>query len=289
MKNIKYNFKSFFFEIESDIDLESDIISTIYPTAINHNNDENVKNPAQIKFKILKTYEDEFIIYKDEEKVFSCDKKNLALSKLEWIVTVSIQEKLSSFLHLHAGGIVTDNNKAMLIVADHGIGKSSIVIGLLLKGFKCLSDDIILVDTESLSFHCFPRAFKINTNLYKYLPELCNKTDLKTTITTDGNQTRRINPEKICSSPFSNSSEIRWTIFLTDNGSTVCNLRQIGQIEAFGLFIRGTFNINDHGYKGIDTITNIIEGSKCYLMNRGNLNDSISLLSNLLINEENNP
>lgn len=287
MKNIKYNFKSFSFEIESDIDLESDIISTIYPTAINYKNDENAENPAQIKFKIIKSSksEDEFIIYKDQEKVFCCEDKKSALSQLEWIVTISVLEKSSSFLHLHAGGIINDNKKAMLIVADHGTGKTSIVIGLLLKGFKCLSDDVVLIDTDSDNLHFFPRAFKISADLCKYLPELYNKLDLNVTNKIAENRSRRVNPEKICRKPFSNTSEIGWIIFLTDNGSTGCKLRSVGQIEAFGLFLRGTFNMNDHGYKGIDTIANIIESSICYEMNRGNLNEAISLLSNLMIDK----
>ncbi len=288
MKNITYNFKSFFFEIEYDIVLESDIISTIYPTSIYYKNDENAKTPAQIKFKIIRSSksEDEFIIYKDQQKVFCCEDKESALSQLEWIVTNSVLEKSSSFLHLHAGGIVNDNKKAMLIIAERGTGKSSIVTGLLLKGFKCLSDDVILIDTDSENFHFFPRAFKISADLYKYLPELNNKLDLKVTNTIAENRSRRVNPEKICRKPFSNTSEIGWIIFLTNNGSIGCKLRPVGQIEAFGLFLRGTFNINDHGYEGINTIANIIEGSICYEMNRGNLNEAISLLSNLMFNDE---
>ena len=290
MKNIKikYNFKSLFFEIESDADLESDITSTIYPTAISYNNDES---PAQIKFKIIKSSksEGEFIIYKDQQKVLSSGGKGAALLQLEWIVTIAVLEKSSSFLHLHAGGIINDNKKAMLIVADHGTGKSSIVIGLMLNGFKCLADDVILIDTDSDNFHFFPRAFKIGGDIYKFLPELYNKLDLKLTNTITENPFRRVNPERICTKPFSNTSEIGWIIFLTNNGSTECKLRPVGQIEAFGLFLQGTFNINDHGYKGIDTIANIIESAICYEMDRGNLNEAISLLSNLMINKEKNP
>lgn len=285
MKTIKYNFKSLFFEIESDVDLESDIISTIFPTSVNFNNPEN---PAQIKFKIIKPSksEDEFLIYKDQQKVLCCKGRRFALSQLEWIITTSVLEKSSSFLQLHAGGIINDNKKAMLIVATHGTGKSSIVTGLLLKGYKCLSDDIILIDTVSDDFHSFPRAFKIGGNLYNFLPELL---DLKVTNTIAENRSRRVNPERICRKPFSNTSEIGWIIFLTNNGSTECKLRPVGQIEAFSLFLQGTMNINYHGYKGIDTIANIIESAICYEMDRGNLNEAVSLLSDLMINRENNP
>ncbi len=291
MKNIKYNFKSFSFEIQSDIGLESDIKNEILPASVDYKNDEDAENPAQIIFKIIKSakYEDEFTIFKDQEKVCSYDNKDSALFGLEWIVTCSVLEQSRSFLQLHAGGIVNDNNKAMLIIADHGIGKSSLVIGLLLKGYKCLSDDIVLIDTDSGDLHFFPRAFKISADLFRYLPELKKRIDLKTINALDENMFKRVNPERICRKPFSNSSTIGWTIFLTNNGSTECRLRKVGQIGAFELLLRGAFNMHDYGYEGIDTIANIIESSSCYEMNRGNLNEAVSLLSNLMVNKERNP
>ncbi len=279
MKTIKYKFKSILFEIESDIDLESDIIKGIYPTSVNYSNDEN---HAQIKFKIIKTTksEDEFIIYEDQQEVFRCGSKRAAMSKLEWLITGSIMKALSPFLQLHAGGIVNDNKKSMLIVADHGTGKTSIVTGLLLKGFKCLSDDVILIDIDSEEIHFFPRVIRIGTDLPWYLPELNNKLDVSNTIA--GKKTIRFNPERICRDPFSNASEVGWIIFLTNNESTECKLRPIGQIEAFSRFRSRTINLYDHGYKGIDRIAGIIEGSICYEMDRGNLNEAISLLSGLM-------
>lgn len=287
MKNIKYNFKSFSFAIESDNDLESDILSEIYPALIDYKNEEDTDISTQIKFKIIKPSKPErkFIIYKDQEKVFSCDDKDSALSQLERIVTGSILEQSRSFLQLHAAGVVNDN-KAMLIIAGHGIGKTSIVTSFLLKGFRCLSDDIILIDSDYGNLHCFPRALKISADLFRFLPELNDKIDLKTINTTNGNQFRRINPERICKEPFSDSSKIGWLIFLKNNGSADCKLRQIGQTEAFTLFIQGTFNIKDHGHEGIETIASMLENSSCYVMDRGNLNEATKLLSNLMINKD---
>ncbi len=280
MKTIKYKFKSVFFEIESDIDLESDIISVVLPAAVDYSNAEN---RAQIKFKIIKTTksEDEFIIYKDQQESFRCKRRRSAIRHLEYLVTSSILELLRPFLILHAGGIVNDNKKAMLIVAAAEAGKSSTVTGLLLKGFKCLSDDVVLIDTDSEDVHFVPRSFKISKDLHRHLPELSNKLDVTNTTTVE-EQYIRFNPERICRDPFSNASEVGWIIFLTKNGSTGCKLRPVGQIEALRLFSQETLNIRDHGYKGIDRIASIIEGSVCYEMNRGNLNETISLLSDLM-------
>ncbi len=281
MKTIKYKFKSVFFEIESDIDLESDIISVVLPAAVDYSNAEN---RAQIKFKIIKTTksEDEFIIYKDQQEAFCCGSKRSAISSLEWLVTTSILNIiLSPFLLLHAGGIVNNNKKAMLIVAAAEAGKSSTVTGLLLKGFKCLSDDVVLIDTDSEDVHFVPRSFKISKDLHRHLPELNNKLDVTNTTTVE-EQYIRFNPERICRDPFSNASEVGWIIFLTNNGSAGCKLRPVGQIEALRLFFQETLNIEDHGYKCIDRIASIIEGSVCYEMNRGNLDETISLLSDLM-------
>lgn len=283
MEIITYNFNSFFIAIESDIDLVSDILGQIYPAAVVSKKGAGYGEKTDIQFRVVKSsgHEKKYTIYDCQREMFSSKQKDSVLSELEWLFTNAVLSHLSFFLQLHAGGVVV-NNRAMLIVADHGTGKTTLVSSLLLKGYKCLSDDIILVDPDSGHFHSFLRAFKISSRLTGYIAERQNKTFMKVT---DKKKFCRINPEKISKDLFSNASKAGWIIFLKKNRSAECKLRPIGQCEAFTSLLQNSFNMEDHGYKGIETIANMVESSRCYEMNRGNVEEATELLSNMLIND----
>ena len=96
------------------------------------------------------------------------------VSHLEWTL---IDAALGSapYLGLHAGA-VTHNGRTLLLPGRSGAGKTSLVLGLLLRGWRLLSDEASLVCPDTSAIRGFPRSLYVKsrtTDLFRPL-DRCN-------------------------------------------------------------------------------------------------------------------
>jgi hypothetical protein len=74
----------------------------------------------------------------------------------EMMIFQRIIEKIENHLLLHAG-VVSKNGKAYIIYAPSGFGKTTLVLELVSRGYKFLSDEYCPVDLSDFSISPFPR------------------------------------------------------------------------------------------------------------------------------------
>lgn len=86
------------------------------------------------------------------------------LVALEWhIVTALIAQRRDRF-HLHGAALGTpDGAGSILILGASGSGKTTLTLALMARGFMPHTDDIILIDPQSLAPETFRRAFHVDT------------------------------------------------------------------------------------------------------------------------------
>lgn len=79
------------------------------------------------------------------------------------ISNVMIQRK---YVPLHGSGISRGDN-GFLVIGESGAGKSSLTTGLIDRGFKLLTDDVIVLDNIKSSYFVLPSFFeqKLSTSL----------------------------------------------------------------------------------------------------------------------------
>ncbi|MCF6148553.1 MAG: hypothetical protein E3K37_07835 [Candidatus Kuenenia sp.] len=75
-------------------------------------------------------------------------------------VLMSIITRIKSHLLIHAG-VVSFNNHGVLIVADGGHGKTTLVLTLLKRGFRFLSDEMAALGRHDHLVYPFPRSLRI--------------------------------------------------------------------------------------------------------------------------------
>jgi hypothetical protein len=59
-------------------------------------------------------------------------------------------------LHIHASAVAREG-RAILIIGDSHVGKSTLALHLLLRGWRFMTDETVLVEPESLELRPFPR------------------------------------------------------------------------------------------------------------------------------------
>lgn len=77
-------------------------------------------------------------------------------------LTLELQRRRSDLYFLHAAA-VEYKNKAAIIVAASGTGKSTTTWGLLHAGFHYLSDELAPISLDTMTVHAFPHALNLKS------------------------------------------------------------------------------------------------------------------------------
>jgi len=72
----------------------------------------------------------------------------------------TILSKVSSHFLIHAGA-VSKNDQGMILMADSGHGKTTLVLELVRRGFHFLSDEMAAIGRRDRLVHPFPRSLRI--------------------------------------------------------------------------------------------------------------------------------
>jgi hypothetical protein len=80
------------------------------------------------------------------------------LSYLEWLAVSRAAQATTQYAIFHAGA-VTKEAMTILLVGDSGVGKTTVTMGLIQRGWLPLSDDSALVSPDCLAVVPYPRCF----------------------------------------------------------------------------------------------------------------------------------
>ena len=84
-------------------------------------------------------------------------------SPADWclqLVLESLFQETEAFLVLHAG-VVAHNGSALILAGSPGCGKTTLVLELLKRGFRFMSDDACPLNLKTGRVHPFPRRIRV--------------------------------------------------------------------------------------------------------------------------------
>jgi hypothetical protein len=137
-----------------------------------------------------------------------------------------------SFLQLHAG-VVSSGESCIVLPGAPGSGKSTLTIGLMLAGYAYFSDEVALLEEESLRLRPFPLAIGIKAGAIPAL-ESCwpHLQALEAHSREDGQEVRYLAPPKARCAALNHALPARWLVFPRYDAQARTELRAIGRPEA---------------------------------------------------------
>lgn len=255
----------------------ADLCSQLYPSSRSRHN-RHADIIYSLKMRTDSVTGTIYEIFVNGKKKYRTNIKSELFSHLEWMVTCNTLSHLQEFFQIHAGAVVK-GGKVILLPANHGAGKTTLTLSLTRNHYRCLSDDIVLIDPKSLMVIPFPRSFLIKEDSIKKLTS-SNLIDKKNGYYCRSDDILYYNPDA------ENKLSARKTepyaiVELKHNRRFKNELRPVSKSQMCIKLLRQSFNVHDYKRKAVTILTGLVRKTKCYTLKTNNVDDAVRLISQI--------
>jgi hypothetical protein len=103
-----------------------------------------------------------------DDQIYTTDSSYSSFRFLFMLISFSINNEVKSHFLFHAAAVSRDG-KGFVFPSPPGLGKTSICLALLDKGFKLLTDDIAAINRKNANLDSYARSFSIREDTIKLL------------------------------------------------------------------------------------------------------------------------
>ncbi len=197
-----------------------------------------------------------------------------ALRTLESRVVRAALDRRDDMFQLHGAALCLPTERVGLVLAgDSGCGKTTLAMGLMLRGFIPFSDDVALVEPATLELRALRRAFHINDEVWSRLEALGQSAPPPC----DG-PVGYFSPPQWAERPV----PVRWVLFPQYVPDQPPELTPLAASEAATAILRHSISLSRAARVALGTMARLIERAGCYRLDVGNLAASVALVHRLV-------
>ncbi len=202
-------------------------------------------------------------VRKDGAILFEKENIEDLFNALEWSMTMTMLEHLKHLIQVHASGIVS-GGRAILFAGASGAGKSSLALSFLMRGWKCLSDEVVFIEPSTLRLLSFPRPFQVDRKTTGLFPALNKPGVVMPFGDTSGKV--RIDPAVVRPDWWSFSA-MPWCLVFPDHSpGHATEMVPIGETPALSLLTAFSINLADLGAEGLDNLSLLVRQYPAYML-----------------------
>jgi len=204
-----------------------------------------------------------------------------ALALLEWGMNWCIYSHAHHFLIIH-GAVLERNDQALLLPAPSGSGKSTLCAALMMRGWRLLSDELILLDPETGLVHPLCRPVSLKNQSIDILRHFAPDAVLTDPIpdTTKGT-VAHLRPTLDSMQRVSIPARPRWVVFPQYAAGSSTSLQPQAKADVFMALVDNAFNYSILGARGFDALAGAVDQMEGFRAGYSSLDDIIAALDQM--------
>lgn len=205
-----------------------------------------------------------------------------AFAMLEWGLNWCVAAHCHQYLIIHAA-VIEKNGMAAVLPAPPGSGKSTLCTGLVMRGWRLLSDELALYDMASGLIYGMSRPINLKNKSIELIKQYAPTAVMTASMpdTTKGTVALLRPPMK---SVLLANEAVRpsWIILPKYAQDAQPELVPHSRARTFMLIAEQSFNYDIQGQRGFEAIGNLVEQALCYQFTYSQLDDAERLFAQLL-------
>jgi HprK-related kinase A len=217
----------------------------------------------------------------DGKQPFKPLPRDQAFPMLEWGLNWCVSTQAHQYLIIHAA-VVEKNGLAAILPAPPGSGKSTLTAGLVLSGWRLLSDELTLIDRKTGLIQPLPRPVSLKNQsidvIRRFAPDIfINRASHDTVKGT----VAHMRPPKESVRRQHEPARPGWVIFPKWEAGASTTLTPRSQAQTFMFLAQNAFNYSHLGEDGFRVASALIDQAACYDFCYSQLHDAIAVFDRL--------
>jgi HprK-related kinase A len=207
--------------------------------------------------------------------------RDQAFPMLEWGLNWCVSTQAHHYLIIHAA-VVEKNGLAAILPAPPGSGKSTLTAGLVLSGWRLLSDELTLIDRQTGLIQPLPRPVSLKNQsidvIRQFDPDVYINRPSHDTIK---GTVAHMRPPRESVLRQHEAARPGWVIFPKWVAGSPTTLTSRSQAQTFMFLAQNAFNYSHLGEDGFRVGTALVDQTTCYDFHYSQLHDAIAAFDRL--------
>jgi len=201
---------------------------------------------------------------------------------LEWGINWCLISTRADFLQVHAATMAKDE-RGIVLAASSGGGKSTLVAGLMTRGWTYLSDEFALINPDTLLAHPFPKAVCVKAGAFGIIRELgLPFAGRRYYVKGLKGRVGYINPREVRTTRIGDCTRVRLVIFPKYTPGRKPRASTLSRGKAVYALAGSALNRNAFSDQGVSVLSNLVRGAESYGVESGSLEGTCDLIESLI-------
>ncbi len=220
--------------------------------------------------------------YLDEKIPFKPLPYDQAYPMLEWGMNWCISNYAHQYLILHAA-VVEKNDQAIILPARPGAGKSTLTAGLISHGWRLLSDELAIINLDSLELLALGRPVNLKNESIKIMKQIAVGSLFSEEVcdTNKGTVALMQAPESSVKN-IGKQVKAAYIIIPEYVKNAPVQIDKINKAEAFMHVADNAFNYSLQGGSGFETVAKMIDETETYKFSYSQIDDAVKTFDALV-------
>ena len=207
--------------------------------------------------------------------------RDQAFPMLEWGLNWCVSTQAHQYLIIHAA-VVEKNGLAAILPAPPGSGKSTLAAGLVLSGWRLLSDELTLIDRRTGLIQPLPRPVSLKNKSIDVIRQFAPDVHInRASHDTVKGTVAHMRPPRDSVRRQHETARPGWVIFPKWEAGVAATLTPRSQAQTFMFLAQNAFNYSHLGADGFRVGTALIDQTACYDFHYSALDEAIATFDRL--------